>query len=65
MTGRRDERSKGPASRVILRVAGCTGVSTTSRWVTIGHGDKRRVEVCWKHAEGEIDLESLSHDHGI
>lgn len=46
-------------------IAGCTGVSTTSRWVTIGHGDKRRVEVCWKHAEGEIDLESLSHDHGI
>jgi hypothetical protein len=43
-------------------VAGCKGASTTSRWITIGSGQKRRVAVCWKHAEGDLDPSMVTRE---
>jgi hypothetical protein len=43
-------------------VAGCKGASTTSRWITIGSGEKRRVAVCWKHAEGDLDPSMVTRE---
>ena len=39
---------------------GCTSPSVTSRRVLLDGREDREIEVCWKHAEGDIDLEALS-----
>jgi hypothetical protein len=31
-----------------------------SRWIVLGSGEDREIEVCWKHAEGELDPESIA-----
>ena len=41
-------------------VFGCTGASVSSRWVVLGSGEDREIEVCWKHAEGELDPETIA-----
>jgi hypothetical protein len=41
-------------------VAGCTSPSMDSRWVILGSGDSRQIEVCWKHSEGDLDLDAIS-----
>ena len=50
VNGTQDEHEKS-----FCEIAGCTGISTSARWVTTERGDQRLVEVCWKHAEGEFD----------
>lgn len=42
-------------------IAGCTGAVTNARWVTIGPGEERPVEVCWKHAKDDIEPSLLSN----
>ena len=42
-------------AKSFCEIAGCAGTVTTGRWVTIGGGEERHVEVCWKHAEGDLD----------
>jgi hypothetical protein len=32
----------------------------TSRRILLDGREDREIEVCWKHAEGDIDLETLS-----
>jgi hypothetical protein len=32
----------------------------TSRWVVVGEGENREIEVCWKHAEVELDPETIT-----
>jgi hypothetical protein len=54
----RDEKVKS-----FCEIAGCTDHVVAGRWVVTGNGEQRHVEVCWKHAEGELDpglLESLT-----
>jgi hypothetical protein len=41
-------------------IAGCTAPSVTSRWNVGGDGADREIEVCWKHAEGELDPETIT-----
>jgi hypothetical protein len=41
-------------------VPGCSGESVTTRVLPLGGGEEREVEVCWKHAEGDLDLDWLS-----
>jgi hypothetical protein len=41
-------------------IPGCTSPSVTSRRVLLGDREEREIEVCWTHAEGELDLEWLS-----
>jgi hypothetical protein len=41
-------------------IAGCTAPSVASRWIVLGSGEDREIEVCWKHAEGELDPESIA-----
>jgi hypothetical protein len=38
----------------ICEIAGCTSPGVTSRWVVLPGGRERRIEVCWKHREGEL-----------
>lgn len=40
-------------------VPGCTDSAIAHRHVLLGSGEEIQIEVCWKHAEGELDLESL------
>lgn len=40
-------------------IAGCSGAATTSRWVVVEKEGKREIDVCWKHAEGDIDAAGL------
>ena len=40
-------------------VPGCTSSSVTSRRILLGDED-REIEVCSKHAEGELDPESIA-----
>jgi hypothetical protein len=54
----RDERVKS-----FCDIAGSTGAVVAGRWIVTGSGEQRHVEVCWKHAEGELDpglVESLT-----
>ena len=39
---------------------GCTSPSVTSRRILLGGREDQEIEVCWKHAEGDIDLETIS-----
>jgi hypothetical protein len=41
-------------------IPGCTTPSETSRRVPLGGGEELEIEVCWKHAEGELDLDSIT-----
>lgn len=41
-------------------IPGCTSPSVTSRRVLLGDREEREIEVCWKHAEGELDVESIT-----
>jgi hypothetical protein len=41
-------------------IPGCTSPSLTSRWVVLGSGVDREIEVCWNHAEGELELETIT-----
>ncbi len=38
---------------------GCTASSVTSRRILLG-GEDREIEVCSKHAEGELDPDSIA-----
>jgi hypothetical protein len=38
-------------------IPGCTSPSVTSRRVLLRDGEDREIEVCAKHAEGDLDLE--------
>jgi hypothetical protein len=46
----RDEKVKS-----VCDIAACTGAVVAGRWVVTGAGGQRHVEVCWKHAKGELD----------
>ena len=39
---------------------GCTSPSVTSRRILLNDREDREIEVCWKHAEGEIDPETIT-----
>jgi hypothetical protein len=36
-------------------IAGCTDHAMTQRWIMMGDGSRQHIEVCWKHAAGDID----------
>jgi hypothetical protein len=40
-------------------IAGCSSPSVASRWIVVGSGEDREIEVCWKHAEGDLEPESI------
>ncbi len=40
-------------------VNGCTDTATRSRWIMTGPETQREIEVCWKHEEGELDINDL------
>ncbi len=51
------------SSASICDIAGCTTPATASRWISIGEGEKRHLEVCWKHEDGDLterELDALS-----
>jgi hypothetical protein len=39
---------------------GCTSPSVTSRRILLGGGEDLDIEVCRKHAEGELDPETIT-----
>ncbi len=41
-------------------IPGCTGSSVTTRRVLLGARDDREIEVCAKHADGELDPEIIA-----
>jgi hypothetical protein len=47
------------ASHSFCVVAGCTDPATRSRLMMVGPETERQVEVCEKHAEGELDINQL------
>lgn len=36
------------------QIVGCTSPGTTTRWIMTEKDGRRQIEVCWKHAEGEL-----------
>ena len=40
-------------------IVGCTGTTTTQRWVITEHDGKREIDVCWKHETGDIDPSTI------
>lgn len=44
---------KGDAT--ICEITGCNGEATATRWVLKDKDGGRELEVCWKHAEGDLD----------
>lgn len=40
-------------------VEGCTDPATRARLIVTGPEAKREIGVCWKHEEGELDINSL------
>ncbi|HUF14680.1 MAG TPA: hypothetical protein VMQ46_02195 [Acidimicrobiia bacterium] len=51
------------ASHSFCVVPGCSSPTTTTRWVRMGDEEPREVEVCSKHAEGELSAEDLDPSH--
>lgn len=43
----------------MCEIIGCSSPSTTTRWVMTEKDGRRQIEVCWKHAEGDVDPSSL------
>ena len=41
-------------------IPGCTSPSVATRWVPLGARDDREIEVCAKHADGELDPEIIA-----
>jgi hypothetical protein len=50
------------ASHSFCVVAGCTSPGTVSRWVSVADGDRREIEVCWKHETGDLTIADLEPD---
>ena len=48
----------------ICEIAGCTDHAISERWVIVSDGSQRRIEVCWKHAKGELDPTALEAPTG-
>ena len=47
--------SEPKGSQTICEIRGCNGEATATRWVFKGEDRERELEVCWKHAEGDLD----------
>ncbi|MGH3649254.1 MAG: hypothetical protein ACRDU9_00985 [Acidimicrobiia bacterium] len=47
------------ASHSFCVVRGCSSPSTTTLFVRMGEEEPREVEVCSKHAEGELSADDL------
>ncbi len=45
--------ASGEAS--FCEIIGCAGEGTHTRWVFTDDDGRRQIQVCWKHAEGELD----------
>ena len=43
----------------ICEIVGCSGEGTTTRWIITEDSGKRQLRVCWEHAEGDIDPETV------
>ena len=43
----------------ICEIAGCSDHAISERWIIVSDGSQRRIEVCWKHAEGDLDPTAL------
>jgi hypothetical protein len=41
-------------TKTTCEIAGCTDPPTTFRWVITDDGGRRRIEVCWYHADEGI-----------
>ncbi len=44
-------------SALICEIVGCTNHSTTTRWIMTEKDEKRRIEVCWEHLQGDFDVQ--------
>lgn len=40
-------------------VPGCTDLATRERTIVEGPDVERQIAVCWKHEDGELDINSL------
>ncbi len=47
--------SEPKGSSTICEIRGCNGEATATRWVFKDEDGGRQLEVCWKHAEGDLD----------
>lgn len=48
----------------ICEIAGCTDHAISERWIVVSDGSQRRIEVCWKHDEGELDPTAVGDPAG-
>jgi hypothetical protein len=53
------EPSHTKSESIFCAIAGCTDHAMTQRWIVMGDGSQRQIEVCWKHSEGEIDAATV------
>jgi len=53
------EPSHTKGERAFCAVAGCTDHAMTRRWIVMGDGSQRQIEVCWKHSKGKIDAATV------
>jgi len=50
------------ASHSFCVVAGCNAPATTSRSISVSDGEKKEVEVCWKHEDNVLTMQDLDPD---
>ena len=51
--------SEPTGAATICEIRGCNGDATATRWVFVEKDKGRELEVCWKHAEGDLDPKLL------
>lgn len=54
-----DSQADPTSTSTFCAIAGCTDHVTTSRWIVVEDVEGRHIEVCWKHAEGDLDPASV------
>lgn len=56
-------KSEASTEQTVCEVAGCQAAGPALRWIAIGSEGKKRIAVCWKHTEGQLDESMLKRQN--